>query len=201
MTVELQPRALQAAGVGVGEVVGALQAQNLAAPVGRLTAVWTSARSGCAAVSTRRTTSRRLVVAQRNGRLDPARRRGDRERRHRGAAHGGAVQRPRSRRHRHHEGRRATARPTVADASAREIDEIRKTLPPGVELRDRARRRAARRQLGRQRAGRAGRRRAAHRARRVPVPQLVALDGHHRPGAAGVGASRRSSPCWRSASR
>ncbi len=36
MTVELQPQALQASGVSVSEVVQALQAQNLAAPVGRL---------------------------------------------------------------------------------------------------------------------------------------------------------------------
>ena len=36
LTVELRPQALQAAGVGVAQVVGALQAQNLAAPVGRL---------------------------------------------------------------------------------------------------------------------------------------------------------------------
>ncbi len=36
MTVELQPAALEAAGVSVAQVVQALQAQNLAAPVGRL---------------------------------------------------------------------------------------------------------------------------------------------------------------------
>lgn len=36
MAVELRPEALQTAGVSVGEVVGALQRQNLAAPVGRL---------------------------------------------------------------------------------------------------------------------------------------------------------------------
>jgi hydrophobic/amphiphilic exporter-1 (mainly G- bacteria), HAE1 family len=36
LTVELQPRALQAAGIGVAQVVQALQAQNLAAPVGRV---------------------------------------------------------------------------------------------------------------------------------------------------------------------
>ena len=36
LTVELRPKALQAAGVGVAQVVGALQAQNLSAPVGRL---------------------------------------------------------------------------------------------------------------------------------------------------------------------
>ena len=37
LTVELRPQALQAANVGVGQVVAALGAQNLAAPVGRLT--------------------------------------------------------------------------------------------------------------------------------------------------------------------
>jgi hydrophobe/amphiphile efflux-1 (HAE1) family protein len=37
LTVELRPNALQAASVSVGQVVQALQAQNLAAPVGRLT--------------------------------------------------------------------------------------------------------------------------------------------------------------------
>ncbi len=36
LVVELRPRALQGSGVGVGQVVQALQAQNLAAPVGRL---------------------------------------------------------------------------------------------------------------------------------------------------------------------
>jgi HAE1 family hydrophobic/amphiphilic exporter-1 len=39
MTVELNPSALQAAGVSVGQVVGALSQQNLAAPVGRVTGV------------------------------------------------------------------------------------------------------------------------------------------------------------------
>jgi hydrophobic/amphiphilic exporter-1 (mainly G- bacteria), HAE1 family len=36
LTVELRPEALQAAGVSVGQVVMALQTQNLAAPVGRI---------------------------------------------------------------------------------------------------------------------------------------------------------------------
>src|SRR3954467_9826817 len=36
MTIQLKPEALQAAGVSVSEVVGALGAQNLAAPVGRV---------------------------------------------------------------------------------------------------------------------------------------------------------------------
>jgi HAE1 family hydrophobic/amphiphilic exporter-1 len=37
LTVELRPEALQAAGISIAQVVGALQAQNLAAPVGRIT--------------------------------------------------------------------------------------------------------------------------------------------------------------------
>ncbi|MFM8566660.1 MAG: efflux RND transporter permease subunit [Gemmatimonadota bacterium] len=37
LTVELRPAALQAAGISVAQVLGALQSQNLAAPVGRLT--------------------------------------------------------------------------------------------------------------------------------------------------------------------
>jgi hydrophobic/amphiphilic exporter-1 (mainly G- bacteria), HAE1 family len=39
MTVQLDPNAMQAAGVSVGQVVQALSAQNLAAPVGRVTGV------------------------------------------------------------------------------------------------------------------------------------------------------------------
>ncbi len=40
MTIELSPRAMQAANVGVAEVVAALEAENLAAPVGRVEADW-----------------------------------------------------------------------------------------------------------------------------------------------------------------
>ncbi|HEX6573819.1 MAG TPA: efflux RND transporter permease subunit [Gemmatimonadaceae bacterium] len=36
MTIQLRPQALQAAGISIAQVVGALQAQNLAAPVGRV---------------------------------------------------------------------------------------------------------------------------------------------------------------------
>jgi multidrug efflux pump subunit AcrB len=50
LVVEIRPRALQAAGVSVGQVVQALQAQNLAAPVGRLEGK-TSGRSGSRAGS------------------------------------------------------------------------------------------------------------------------------------------------------
>jgi HAE1 family hydrophobic/amphiphilic exporter-1 len=69
MTIELKPQALQAAGVSVGEVVQAIQAQNLAAPVGRL--------NGALDERTIRLQGRlqkpgefmQLVVAQRGGRL------------------------------------------------------------------------------------------------------------------------------------
>ena len=69
LTVELRPDALQTAGVSVGEVVMAVQAQNLAAPVGRL--------NGASDERTIRLKGRldtpadfaRLVVAQRGGRL------------------------------------------------------------------------------------------------------------------------------------
>jgi HAE1 family hydrophobic/amphiphilic exporter-1 len=37
MTIELKPEALQSAGIGIAQIVQALAAQNLAAPVGRLT--------------------------------------------------------------------------------------------------------------------------------------------------------------------
>jgi len=39
MTIQLRPQALQAAGISIAQVVGALQAQNLAAPVGRVNGV------------------------------------------------------------------------------------------------------------------------------------------------------------------
>ena len=40
LTVEIDPQRMQAAGVGVPQVVAALQSQNLAAPVGSLKGVW-----------------------------------------------------------------------------------------------------------------------------------------------------------------
>src|SRR5690349_2449199 len=69
MTIQLKPDALQAAGISVGEVVGALQAQNLAAPVGSV--------NGELQERTIRLQGRlegpqdfdNLVVAQRNGQI------------------------------------------------------------------------------------------------------------------------------------
>jgi HAE1 family hydrophobic/amphiphilic exporter-1 len=69
LTVELRPAALQQAGIGIAQVVGALQAQNLAVPVGRIT--------GSLDEQTIRLRGRleapedflQLVVAERNGQV------------------------------------------------------------------------------------------------------------------------------------
>ena len=69
LTVELRPEALQQSGVSIGEVVGALMAQNLAAPVGRI--------NGSLDEKTIRLRGRldgpadflQLVVAERNGQV------------------------------------------------------------------------------------------------------------------------------------
>ena len=69
LTVELRPEALQAAGLSVGEVVFALQSQNLAVPVGRL--------NGTLDERTIRLKGRlespadfmQMVIAERNGRI------------------------------------------------------------------------------------------------------------------------------------
>jgi HAE1 family hydrophobic/amphiphilic exporter-1 len=69
LTVELRPAALQQAGIGIAQVVGALQAQNLAVPVGRI--------NGSLDEKTIRLRGRlegpedflQLVVAERNGQV------------------------------------------------------------------------------------------------------------------------------------
>jgi hydrophobic/amphiphilic exporter-1 (mainly G- bacteria), HAE1 family len=133
MTIELKPGALQAEGVGVGEVVQALQAQNLAAPVGRL--------NGPLDERTIRLKGRldtpadfaRLVVTQRGGRLvrlgDIAEARDGTEEPRTAALFNG---------------RAAVGIDVIkadeysaTDVSARvalEVAEIKKTLPAGVDL-------------------------------------------------------------------
>ncbi len=133
MTIELDPQALQASGVGVGEVVQALQTQNLAAPVGRL--------NGTLDERTIRLLGRldspadfaRIVVAQRDGRLirlaDVA------------AAKDGTEE-PRTAAL--FNGRDAVgidiikadgySTTEVSERVRQQVDEIRKSLPPGVDL-------------------------------------------------------------------
>ena len=69
MTIELNPQALQAAGVGVGEVVQALQTQNLAAPVGRLNGALDERTIRLLGRLDTANDFERIVIAQRSGRL------------------------------------------------------------------------------------------------------------------------------------
>ncbi|NVJ01497.1 efflux RND transporter permease subunit [Myxococcus sp. AM009] len=67
MTVQLKPAALQAAGLSVAEVVAALQAQNLAAPVGRINAPLREESIRLKGRLEKVEDFRRMVVASRNG--------------------------------------------------------------------------------------------------------------------------------------
>jgi HAE1 family hydrophobic/amphiphilic exporter-1 len=78
----------------------------------------------------------------------------------------------------------------VALPSRRKVEQLRPTLPKGAQF-DVVRNKGQRVENSVENVQSAlieGR--AAHGARRVPVPELVALDGHHRPRAAGVGAGQ-----------
>jgi HAE1 family hydrophobic/amphiphilic exporter-1 len=133
LTVQLRPSALQAAGVSVDQVVQALQAQSLAAPVGRL--------SGPLDERTIRLKGRaetpeefaNLVVAQRGGRLIRLGQLGD-------ALDG--TEEPRSLAV--YNGKQAVgieiikskgySTTTVSDRIRAQVAEIQKRLPPGVKL-------------------------------------------------------------------
>ncbi len=69
MTIELLPEAMEAAGVGVDDVVQALRAQNLAAPVGRLDGALDEQSIRLRGRLQTTADFGRLVVAQRRGRL------------------------------------------------------------------------------------------------------------------------------------
>ena len=69
LTVLLRPEALQAAGVSVAQVVGALRAQNLASPVGRIETAWEERSIRLTGRLAEPQDFLRLVVAERNGRL------------------------------------------------------------------------------------------------------------------------------------
>lgn len=69
LTVELRPEALQAAGVSVGQVVQALQLQNLAAPVGRLEGPLEERSIRLKGRLEGPTAFAQLVVSERNGQL------------------------------------------------------------------------------------------------------------------------------------
>ena len=143
MTVDVSPTRLQAASVSVGEVVGALQAQNLAAPVGRLIGSLRRAHDPPAAGASRAPrSSRQLVVASRGGRLvrlgDVATVHVGTEEPRTAALFNGkeavGIDIKKSKGYSTTAGRRPRAR-------ARSTT-IRKTLPPGVDAQHRPRRRA-----------------------------------------------------------
>ena len=69
MTVELKPDALRASGISVGEVVGALQSQNVAAPVGRVTGQLDERTIRLEGRLSDPADFMRLVVAERGGRI------------------------------------------------------------------------------------------------------------------------------------
>jgi HAE1 family hydrophobic/amphiphilic exporter-1 len=133
MTIALKPQALQAAGIGVGEVVQALQTQNLAAPVGRL--------NGTLDERTIRLLGRldtpadfaRIVIAQRSGQLirlgDVAEAIDGTEEPRTAALFNGrdavGIDIIKA------DGYSATE---VSERVGKRVDEIRKTLPAGVEL-------------------------------------------------------------------
>jgi HAE1 family hydrophobic/amphiphilic exporter-1 len=69
LTVELRPNDMQAAGVSVGQVVQALQLQNLAAPVGRVTGAMDERSIRLKGRLDNPQEFTQLVVAERNGQL------------------------------------------------------------------------------------------------------------------------------------
>ncbi|MEO7965066.1 MAG: efflux RND transporter permease subunit, partial [Gemmatimonadaceae bacterium] len=69
LTVQIKPTAMQAAGVSVGEVVAALQMQNLAAPVGRLTGTLDEKSIRLKGRLADPQEFGKLVVSERNGQL------------------------------------------------------------------------------------------------------------------------------------
>src|SRR5688572_20957658 len=133
LTVELDPRALQATGVGINEVVAALQTQNLAAPVGRINEPLTERTIRLRGRLDKPADFARLVVAQRGGRLI---RLGDI------ALARDAAEEPRT--SAQYNGRDAvgvdiikTDGASTTDVSARireKVATIKATLPPGVEF-------------------------------------------------------------------
>ncbi len=133
MTVDVRPDALMAANLSIADVVGALSAQNLAAPVGRLVGVHDERTIRLGGRVPAAEEFGRIVVAERGGRLirlaDIA------------TVHVGTEE-PRTEAIfsgkeavgidiRKSKGFSTTA---MADAIRAEIDAIRPTLPPGVTL-------------------------------------------------------------------
>ena len=134
LTVEIRPRDLQAAGVTVGQLVQALQTQNLAAPVGRLSGDLDERTIRLRGRLESPTDFAQLVVSESNGRVvrlgDVAQVRDGTEEPRSVALYNGdeavGIDIKKS------QGYSTTA---VADAVRTAVTTIQPTLPPGVTLR------------------------------------------------------------------
>ena len=187
LVVEIRPRDLEAAGVGVGQLVQALQSQNLAVPVGRLEGSLDERTIRLKGRLDSPADFKQLVVSQTGGRIV---RLGDL------ADVKDATEEPRSYAAYNDEEAvgidilKSTGFSTtqVANDVRAKVAGTPAELPAGVTLRVV--------QDGGERVDASvksveealHRRRRAHGGRRVPVPQLVALHGHHGSRVAGVGA-------------
>ena len=185
LNVDVRPTDLAAMGLGIDQVVAALRAQNLAAPVGSMTTALEQRTIRLEGRFERPEDFAELVVAQRGGAAHLARPGGD--------VYAGAAE-PRS-------AARFNGTPAigldivksrefsttaVSDAVRKRVAALQKTLPPGTRI-EIVRDAGVRvRNSVRNVEETLDRRRAAHRARRLPVPELVAIDGDHGARAAGV---------------
>ena len=133
LTVELRPDALQAAGVSVGEVVAALQAENLAAPVGRLTGELDERTIRLRGRPAGPAEFEQLVVAERGGRII---RLGDVASARDGAEEARSVAFYGDKPAVGIDIKKATSESTtaVAERVRAVVDELRQTLPEGVSL-------------------------------------------------------------------
>jgi HAE1 family hydrophobic/amphiphilic exporter-1 len=133
LTVELRPAAMAAAGVSVAEVVRAIQAQNLASPVGRVTGVVDERTIRLEGRLAGPSDFDQLVVATRGGRVvrlgDVARARDGTEEARSAALFNGhpAIGLDILK-------TKGNSTSTVADQVKEEVTEIRAGLPPGVAL-------------------------------------------------------------------
>ncbi len=190
LTVELKPGGAAGGGAerGAGGA-GACSRRTWPRRWAGSPARWTSARSASRAGWRRPRTSCNSWSPSADGQLIRLGAGGAGEGRHGGAAHAGALQRQAGGRHRHQEVEGLQHHRRGGPGAARGWRSSRPTLPEGVAARRSCATRATRVAASVRNVQEAlieGA--AAHGAGGVPVPQLVALDGDHRPGAAGVGA-------------
>jgi hypothetical protein len=178
----LNPQAMEALGITADQVVNAVRNENQDLPVGAIRSLAQERVVQIDARMERPEDFGKIIVGAQGRRAGARRPGGARRRRRAGSRQPGALQRP------------AHAAAVGAEGAGREhhrrhrrpeaaLAEMQAQLPPACGW-NRSGRLAADPRGGRERAPHADRGRAAHGADRVPVPELVALHGHHRPDAA-----------------